>query len=97
MAFSQSLKDDVKSQVGSIFSWNAPNAIGYLFTLTKDGRKINTGMFCDRVSEIDPARWDGLYLYNKNPEIPGKNYNLNDSKQIASLERLLNLSKHKEC
>jgi len=54
-------------------------------------------MFCDRVSEIDPARWDGLYLYNKNPEIPGKNYDLRDPKQVASLERLLNLSKHKEC
>jgi len=28
----QAIKDDAKKQAGSIYRWNAPHAIGYLFT-----------------------------------------------------------------
>ncbi len=61
MKFSKSLKKDVIQQVGSIYSWNASNNIGYLFTVTTDGRSVCTGMFAHRAEEIEPDSWDGFY------------------------------------
>ena len=59
--FKESLKKDVRNQAGSIYSLNAPYAIGYLFTVTKDGREVNTGMFANRTDEINPEQWDGFF------------------------------------
>lgn len=58
-----SLLKDVKSVVGGLYSMNAPNAIGYLFCLNKDGRKISTGMFCDSYREITSDSWDYFLEY----------------------------------
>lgn len=52
-----SLKRDAKSVCGGLYSMNARNAIGYLFNPTVDGKKVATGMFCDRLSEIEAASW----------------------------------------
>lgn len=76
----ESLKNDVKTQVESLFSMNAPHAIGYLFTVTKDGRKIYTGMFCDSVDEINRYSWSGFYHIKK-----GLFYNLMSDKSYKGL------------
>jgi len=54
-------KKDALSVCGSIYRWNAPHAIGYLYNPTRDGREVAEGMYCDRVREIDPTQWDWFY------------------------------------
>lgn len=59
--FSESLKKDVRNQAGSIYSLNAPHAIGYLFTVAHDGKEVYIGMFAHRWDEVDKERWDGFF------------------------------------
>ena len=56
-------KKDALSVCGSIYRWNAPHAIGYLYNPTRDGREVAEGMYCDRVDEIDPKRWTYFYSF----------------------------------
>ena len=65
MAIPESVKKDALAQCGSIYSMNAPYSIGYLFTIHSDRRQVGSGMYCHRVDEIDPDRWDGYYDFKK--------------------------------
>jgi len=42
------LLNDVKSVIGSMYSMNAPYAIGYVFNPMEDMQSIARGMFFDR-------------------------------------------------
>lgn len=55
----EKLNQDVKNQIGSIYGmFNGSSAIGYLFTVVESGKEILTGMFCNRLNEIDLNQWD---------------------------------------
>lgn len=56
-------KKDALNVCGSIYRMNATHAIGYLYNPTKDGREVAEGMYCDRVSEINPERWTYFYRF----------------------------------
>ena len=58
-----SLRKDVMSVIGGLHRFNAPHAIGYLFT-TFDGKVIDRGMYCDREGEIDPKTWEMYYQFS---------------------------------
>lgn len=49
-----SLKKDALAQCASIHG----RGIGYLFCASVDGNSVARGMFCHRLSEIDPQQWD---------------------------------------
>lgn len=51
---SRSAFEDARAVCGSIYRMNAQSAIGYLFNPTEDGKAVATGMFCHRLSEINP-------------------------------------------
>lgn len=53
-AMSRSAFEDARAVCGSIYRMNAQSAIGYLFNPTEDGKAVATGMFCHRLSEINP-------------------------------------------
>lgn len=58
-----SVLKDALGVCGSIYSLNAPNAVGYLFNSNKTGKQVSRGTFYhagpyDR-DELDPAYWDG--------------------------------------
>jgi len=59
------LQQDIEKQVGGLYSMNAPYAIGYLYTIAKDGTEVSTGMFASSLDEVDPDRWDGFYHINE--------------------------------
>jgi hypothetical protein len=61
----QSLVKDIRQTVGSIYRMNAPHAIGYLFNATEGEHEIADGMYCDRLYEIDPNRWDYFLAFDK--------------------------------
>lgn len=63
MLVSESLKQDVLNQCGSIYSMNAPNSIGYVFTVAKDGQSINSGMFVSNRTEINNSQWSMFFSY----------------------------------
>ena len=77
--FKETLKEDVKRQVGSIHSLNAPNAIGYLFTVTPDGNEVYTGMFASHPDEINKEQWRGFY------SIEGLFYDLDNPRDLEKL------------
>lgn len=52
---------DIKGVVGSMYSLNAPYAIGYVFNTTKDGKTIAQGMFFDRGD--DKTEWEYFLDY----------------------------------
>lgn len=54
----KALIKDVRQTVGSIYSMNAPHAIGYLFNPARSGDEIANGMYCDRIDEIDHKSWE---------------------------------------
>jgi hypothetical protein len=54
----ETLLKDVANQIGSIYKMNAPNALGYLFSVSGSGKEIAHGMFCNRVSEISESSYD---------------------------------------
>jgi len=56
-SINKTLLQDVYNTVASIYRMNAPYAIGYLFTVTKNGKEIHTGMYCNFTDEIDADRW----------------------------------------
>ena len=58
-----SLLNDVYSVIGSMYSMNAPNAIGYLFNPNGNYKKIANGMYCDSKREIDIDSWTYFYNY----------------------------------
>jgi len=58
-----SLRKDVMSVVGGLYSFNAPHAIGYLFTTFED-KVVDRGMFCNSEREIDPKSWDMYFQYS---------------------------------
>ena len=78
--FKESLKKDVINQAGSIYSMNAPHAIGYLFTIAKGGKEVHTGMFCHSVDEVNRDSWSGFYHIKK-----GLFYDLDSDKSYKGL------------
>ena len=54
---SRKVINDVKSVCGSLYSLNAPGAIGYLFNVNENNSAIARGMFCDFESEINRDDW----------------------------------------
>ena len=56
-------KKDALAQVASIHTWNAKNAIGYLYNPTRDGKAVANGMYCDYPTEINPETWTYFYSY----------------------------------
>ena len=65
-----SVLKDALGVCGSIYSLNAPNAVGYLFNSNKTGKKVSRGTFYhagpyDR-GELDPAYWDGYIDFKDN-------------------------------
>jgi hypothetical protein len=49
---SRQLINDIKSVCGSIYTLNAPNAIGYAFHERADGKAIAVGMFINNSDNI---------------------------------------------
>lgn len=84
----ESLKRDVLNTVGSIYALNSPNAIGYLFNENKSGDEIICGMYCNRVDEIDPARWG--WFYSK----AGNFYNLDNTRSFNTLMNIFEKGGH---
>jgi len=62
MTVSKNLRKDILNQCGSIYSMNAPHAIGYIFTVNKDGQSINRGMFVSNRDEIN-NQWSVFFCY----------------------------------
>lgn len=61
----EAIKKDAMKQAGSIYHWNAPHAIGYLFTNHKNGKEVATGMYCSNKDEIKSEQWDGFLSFKK--------------------------------
>lgn len=59
----KSLLQDVYNVCGSMYSMNAPHAIGYLFNPTLNRKSISTGMFCDFEREINSNSWTYFLNY----------------------------------
>ncbi|TRZ52443.1 MAG: hypothetical protein D4S01_03015 [Dehalococcoidia bacterium] len=81
------MKQEAMLVAGGLFGWNAPNAIGYLFCERKDGKGIATGMFCDRVEEIDSELWDWFLLLKNLGR--GQFFNITKPKSFTRLNNLL--------
>ena len=58
-----SLKKDVLSICGGLYSMNAPGAIGYLFNENETSKEVAAGMFCDFEDEINKDEWTYYYEY----------------------------------
>lgn len=75
------LKKEALSIAGGLPRCNMYHRLGYLFNENKQGNEIAEGMFCDRVEEIDPERWD--YFLSRRGEFF-------DIRKPRTLNRLLN-------
>lgn len=81
---------DVVNTTTSIYSWNAPHAIGYLFNPNKQGNEIAKGMYCDRPNEIDHNQWAYFVAFvdNRNLNVkPGFIYELKEDKEKTQLHQ----------
>lgn len=79
-ALNESLKKDVQGVIGSIYRFNAPWSIGYLFNSTADGKSISRGMYCNRLDEIDYCPWEYFVKFGSETELCFKLYKMEDGK-----------------
>jgi len=78
-------KADALAVCGDIYRMNAPHAIGYLYNPTRDGKEVSVGMYCDRVSEIDPERWTYFVDLSPHLECEVRFYDLENKRMYNTL------------
>ena len=52
----------IDQTINSIFKYNAPSSMGYLFNTDEIGKDIDRGMFCDGAREINNS-WEYFYRF----------------------------------